>query len=149
MARSRNSRCGAGPVLRLAAMPGLCGGLRHGRGQALVETALAIPLLLALVAAIVTYGQVYGAYQTVAVASHAGARKAATGGSADDVRDVVIEALGAAGLDGGATVSVDGVAALAGEPVTVAVAAGVASLLPFPGVPDPMIVSAQTVMRKE
>ena len=139
--RLRGKRCEAGPA------PHLIFAVAHG--QAVVETALVVPLLFAMVAAIVTFGRVYGAYQTVAVASHDGARSVATGGSAADGRQVALEALAVAGLDAGATVSVEGSAALAGEAVTVVVAVSVSNALPFPGVPDPVVVAARTVMRKE
>lgn len=118
------------------------------RGQAVLEVALLVPVLVGLLAGIVTFGRVYAAYQTVAVASHDGARVAATGGSAAEVRQTVLEALQAAELEGGATVSVNTPAAT-GEPVTVEVAVCVANGFPLPGVPDPVTVVKRTVMRRE
>lgn len=110
--------------------------------------ALLAPLFLAILAAVVAFGRVYGAYQAVAVASHTGARLAATGGSEDEVRHAVIEALELADLDEGATISLDFPAAT-GEPVTVDVRAAIANPVRLPGLPDPLTLNSRTVMRSE
>ncbi len=116
-----------------------------------------MPLLLALLAGVITFGRVFGAYQTVTVASHDGARMAATGGTADEVRQVVLEALQAAGLDASSSVTIGPEPSVAGEPnataagdaVTVVVTAIVVSPVPFPGVPDTVTLVSRTAMRRE
>ncbi len=54
---------------------------RRGRedGQAIVELALAMPLLLLLITAILQFGQMYGQYETLVNAASAGARDLSLG----------------------------------------------------------------------
>ncbi len=62
-------------------------GLRRARreeGQALVELALAMPLLLLLVMAIIQFGIMLSDYSTLVNASRAGARELALGGTLTD-----------------------------------------------------------------
>ena len=55
------------------------------KGQALVELALIVPILLLLVFGVVEYGRIFAAYLTVANGSREGARIATVGGTNTDI----------------------------------------------------------------
>ncbi len=58
-------------------------------GQAVVELALVVPVLVLLLLGIAEFGRLYGAYLTVEQAAREGARVAALGGSDSDVIQAV------------------------------------------------------------
>jgi Flp pilus assembly protein TadG len=92
------------------------------RGQALVETALALPLLLLVSAGIFEFGRAYQVTQVLTNAAREGARVAVLpGATPEDVQARVTKYLQAGQIDGyaTATVAVD-------QSATVAVAAGTA-----------------------
>jgi len=60
--------------------------IRNNRGQALVEIALILPVLLLLISGVIEFGRVFNAYLTLTHSSREGARAGAVGKS-----DVVIE----------------------------------------------------------
>lgn len=78
-------------------VPGIRKYLRNNRGQALVEFALIVPVLLLLVLGIMEFSMVIHQYMVVAGASREGARAAALGDSNDAVEAAVQNA--ATGLD--------------------------------------------------
>lgn len=110
-------------------------GPRHERGAALVEMAIVTPLLVLLLLGIIEFGWLFGQYNDVRHGTREGARFAAVNaGSTTEIRDAVCAAMdGLSGgmtsitivlnpdLNGGGDVSV-------GEPASIAVTAGVASL---------------------
>ncbi|MBM3268599.1 MAG: pilus assembly protein [Candidatus Sericytochromatia bacterium] len=118
-------------------------------GQALVETALVLPVLLGLIFGIFLFGRVYASYLVVASATRQGARLAAIGRGEAEVRAAVSETLAAAGLASGASVSIAGTDGAAGDPVTVDVVAFLDSPVPVPGLPDPVPLAGRSVMRRE
>ena len=59
---------------------------RNERGQAAVELALILPVLVVIVYAIFQFGQVYLQYQEVSAATSEGARKASNMAAIADVR---------------------------------------------------------------
>lgn len=63
--------------------------IKNNRGQALVEFALIIPVLLLLVVGVMEFGLVINQYMVMAEAAREGARSAALGGSNDTVTTVV------------------------------------------------------------
>ena len=67
----------------------LTGYIKNNRGQALVEFALIIPVLLLLVVGVMEFGLVINQYMVVAEAAREGARSAALGGSNATVTTVV------------------------------------------------------------
>jgi Flp pilus assembly protein TadG len=90
-------------------------------GQALVEFALVLPLLVLLLLGIVQFGQLFGAYLDVLAAARVGARAAALGASASAAEAVATQAADAMGRD--LEVAVTGTSAAdggwaAGSPVT-------------------------------
>jgi Flp pilus assembly protein TadG len=75
--------------------------LREEKGQTMVEFALALPLLLLVMFAVIQFGVTYNDYITLTDATRAGARKAAVSRHEDDPEAVAIEAVenSAGGLD--------------------------------------------------
>ncbi len=75
---------------------------RAGRGQALVELALAIPILLLMVVGVMEFGRAWSMSQVVTDAARQGARMAAllnnSGAGQDSVRRVVRRALQAGNI---------------------------------------------------
>ena len=95
---------------------------REDRGTAIVEMALVLPILLALILGIVEFGRIVNAYVTVEHAAREGARLGITGASDDDIRRRVEETsfpLDPAGL----SVSIDPAPSerTRGVPITVSV----------------------------
>ncbi len=99
------------------------------RGQALVELAIALPLLILILMGIFEFGRAFYTYQVVTNASREGARVAALGGSDSEV---AARAAAAASPAGSAEVSVSPQGSRSrGEPVTVTVSAKVDVAIPF------------------
>lgn len=99
------------------------------RGQALVELAIALPLLILILMGIFEFGRAFYTYQVVTNASREGARVAALGGSDSEV---AARAAAAASPAGTAEVSVNPQGSRSrGEPVTVTVSARVDVAIPF------------------
>ena len=70
------------------------------KGQALVELALILPILLLLVFGVVEYGRIFAAYLTVTNGSREGARIATVGGTDTDIITSVKFRTSAMNLDG-------------------------------------------------
>lgn len=64
--------------------------LRNERGQALVEFALILPILLILIMGIVQFGLVLNAYITIENASREGARRGIVGSSDTEIKNLII-----------------------------------------------------------
>ncbi|HEX8360721.1 MAG TPA: TadE/TadG family type IV pilus assembly protein [Longimicrobium sp.] len=98
---------------------------RAEQGQALVEFALVVPVLLLLVVGIFEFGRAWNAHQAVTDAAREGARAAVIADplmTDDSVKAVVRNALARASLDGSrAEIELTGVGALTGEPARVVV----------------------------
>ena len=97
---------------------------REDAGQSLVEFAMVLPVLLAVVIGIFEFGRAWNVYQVITNAAREGARRAVvpTTASEGEVEDVIQDYLDSAALDGDlADVSVDGFDSGTGTPVTVQV----------------------------
>lgn len=96
---------------------------RRDEGQSLVEMALILPILLALLVGIFEFGRSWNIYQVVTNAAREGARKAVIPTSSTAQVDSVVDAyLVTAALDPDlADVSIDGVELGVGEPAIVRV----------------------------
>jgi len=94
-------------------------------GQALVEFALVVPLLLILLLGVVEFGRAWNVYQVITDAAREAARTAAiddTSVTQDSVIAVVQDALGRAGLDpADASITVAGITDPRGMPSTVSI----------------------------
>jgi Flp pilus assembly protein TadG len=91
----------------------LSGAPRRTRGQALVETALAVPVLLIIMAGIIEFGRAWGMSQVVTDAARQGARTASilndSSADQDSVDTVVERALATGGVDpDDAVIDIDG-----------------------------------------
>lgn len=82
-----------------------CKKRKHHKGQALVEIALVLPIILLLIFGIIEFGRIFNAYIIVYNASREGARYAAIGKKGSDVQTEVTERT--ASLVGGVTVKVN------------------------------------------
>jgi Flp pilus assembly protein TadG len=94
-------------------------------GQAMVEFALVVPLLLILLLGVVEFGRAWNVYQVITDAAREAARSAAIDNpnvTQDSVLAVVQDALGRAGLDpAAAAVTLTGVDDPRGMPTTVSI----------------------------
>jgi Flp pilus assembly protein TadG len=125
--------------------------LQNNRGQALVEMALVLPVLLLILAGTIEFGRVLNQYLVVTAAAREGARAAVVG----DSDAVVIETVkqSAAAIDKGSmTVSVTPADRSRGSAVTVTVTNPVQIMTPlisafFPQ--NPLPVQGQVIMRME
>ncbi|MDD3850658.1 MAG: TadE/TadG family type IV pilus assembly protein [Firmicutes bacterium] len=134
-------------------MKNFCQGVkRDSGGQALVETALVIPLLLLLLMGIIQFGLIFNTDFILTNASRAGARAAMLGKSDTEIETIVEGAV--AGLDT-AKLTVDTTPSEGsrsyGDPVTVEVRYQLDLIVPlFDGIlTDPMHLKASTTMRME
>lgn len=121
------------------------------QGQALVELAIALSILMMVVLGIVEFTRIGYSYILVAHASREGARQGALRGSDDQIYQVVDQALAALG-NVPITVSIDPMndARQRREPVEVQVTVQLPLITPLKAVlPDPLAIRGKTVMRVE
>lgn len=99
-------------------------GRREEAGQSLVEMAVVLPILLALVVGIFEFGRAWNVHQVLVNAAREGARKAVIPTSLEsDVHDTIGVYLGSAGLDPEAgEISISGMDDGIGNPTTVRIA---------------------------
>lgn len=123
---------------------------RKQAGQALVETALVMPVILAMMLGIFGFGRLFNAQLVITNASREGARVGALGHSDDHVKQAVVTYLGGAGLtDPGAAVTVSHPQSPDGTDVSVRISYPFKSAIALPGVPDPLYLTSGAVMRVE
>jgi len=120
------------------------------QGQATVEMALVLPVLLLLLTGIIQFGIIFNAYITVAHASREGARVAAVGGSDSEITTTVLQRAENLANEQLA-VQITPFARTRGTPVTVQVDYSIPVEIPLIAdlLPNPFVISAQTVMRTE
>lgn len=118
-------------------------------GQALVETAVALPLLYAMVWAVFGFGRLYTAQLAITNATREGARIGALGSNPPAIAQAVRNYLSAAAVQGDPAVNVTGAGGQSGSPVKVAVTVPITNPLPIPGLPASVPLSATAVMRIE
>lgn len=121
----------------------------HEDGQALVETALALPVLLAMLLAIFSLGHLFSSQQVVVNATREGARVGTLGKSTDEIKQTIGSYLDSANLKAAAQVDVLGVGSPSGSQLTVKVVYPLKLMIPVPGFPDTVTLKAQTIMRIE
>lgn len=124
------------------------GKIRNQKGQALVEMALVLPILLMLVFGIIEFGRIFNAYIIVSNASREGARYAAVGRSLTDIETDIDNLTSTLG-----TVTIDVTPTDDGESVKVTVTHPLPLITPIIG---PMVsgsnhldIESSTVMRVE
>jgi len=95
-------------------------------GQAMVEFAIVLPLLLMLMIAVFEFGRAYHVYHAVTDAARLGARSAVVadpGTTEDSVYAIVRRALARSSVTGSATITLSGWRAGTGTPATVTIQA--------------------------
>lgn len=121
--------------------------MKHfNRGQALVEAAFVLPVLLTLILGIFAFGHLIASQMVLVNASREGARLAALGKSPGEIEAAIGNCLTGGGL---ASNSAQITCTEAGSQVSVQLGYALPLIVPFPGLPDPFNLRAQTVMRSE
>lgn len=125
---------------------------KNERGQAMVELALVLPILLTLFMGVIEFGRAYHTYLIITSASREGARVAILGGSDASISDRVVAVT--ASLDQSrlqTTVSPFPAERKSGVLATVEVRYRIPLVFPLFDVvlPNPLPLSARTVMRIE
>lgn len=132
--------------------------VRFRGGQALVEFALILPLLLLLVIGLVEFGRAWNAFQVITDAAREGARTAVVANATitqDSVYNVIRGALQRAALDAdAATILLSGVDGPTGEPARVEIRypyrfAFLGPLMNWVGDSETVTLQTVTVMRNE
>jgi len=125
------------------------------RGLALIETALTLPLLLALVVGALEYGWLFFKFQQINGAARHGARIGVTvPATQSQVQTAIDQMMAAANLQASGytvTFSADPAALLPGEVLTITVGVPYANieLVGFPLIPVPASLTGATSMVKE
>lgn len=123
---------------------------RKQRGQALVETALVLPVILAMVLGIFGFGRIFNAQLVITNASREGARLGALGRSDVKIQEAVVKYLSGAALNDPSTqIRVERAASPDGAEVTVSLSYPFQTGLALPGVPNPLYLKSSAVMRVE
>jgi Flp pilus assembly pilin Flp len=122
--------------------------LHSERGQALVETAIVLPVVALLLLAMVDGGRVFAAWIVVTNSAREGARVAAVGGNQTEVMTQVQDAMADVTPF---TVSTDNLGGASGESVTVEVSHDVTLITPLIGaiLGSVVTVDSTAVMRLE
>jgi Flp pilus assembly protein TadG len=123
---------------------------RDQAGQSLVEFGLAMPVLVALLLFIVSCGQLFSTQLVLINAAREGARVGAVGATADAIQSTALAYLKQAGLaDDAAEIEVKGAGAGAGSAVQVKTVYKLSLVVPIPGLPQPVPLETQALMRIE
>jgi len=127
--------------------------LKEGRqGQALVELALALPILIFLVMGIIECGRIFNSYLVITNASREGARAGITGDSDTEIRARVKDAATTLALtDSDITITPEQSLRSRGVPLTVKINYSVTLFTPVLSaiIPNPFPLSSSTTMRVE
>ena len=124
-------------------------GSRGMHGQAVVETALVMPVLLAMIWAVFGFGRMYTAQLAITNAAREGARLGALGNNPPSIVQAVQHYLTGAQVPGTPEVNVAGAGGPSGSAVTVALTVPVSNPVPVPGLPALVDLSASATMRIE
>ncbi|MHB9095211.1 MAG: TadE/TadG family type IV pilus assembly protein [Eubacteriales bacterium] len=128
------------------------------KGQAVVEMALILPILLMVIFGIIEFGRILNTYMIVTEISREGSRKGAVGGTDSEIRTTVRSQVTDAGLDASLVHDSDIVITdpstgtrPRGTSLKVQVSYPVDIIAPYLGplIGDPYIVTSQTTMRVE
>lgn len=122
---------------------------RDEAGQALVETALVMPILIAMIVFIMTVGHLFMSQQVITNVSREGARAGSLGQGETAIKQLIQQQLTAARLEESPVITVQGSGGPSGSQLTVAVSYPLKLLTPVPGIPNPFPLRSQTIMRIE
>ncbi len=123
--------------------------LKNQKGQALVELALVLPVLLILVMGIAAFGQIVSEYVTVNNAARDGARYASVGYSDSSIVQIIASNISKDNLT--ITLSPSALNRVRGAQVTATVSYSVHVDIPIISaiLPNPLRISAKSIMRVE
>lgn len=120
------------------------------RGQALVEAALVLPVLLVMLMAVLSFGLMFTAQLIITNASREGARLGTLGKTKTDIETTISNYMSNAKLTAeSASIAVTGAGGASGTDVTVTVTYPVQLIIPVPGLPNPVNVQSRAIMRIE
>jgi len=120
------------------------------KGQALVEAALVLPVVLALLMAVLSFGSLYSTQIMITNASREGARFGTLGRSDAEIRARVKTYLGGTNLvPDKVSFNLTNAGGASGTDVTVRLTYPVELVIPVPGLPNPLNVTSQATMRIE
>ena len=123
---------------------------RQEHGQSLVEFGLAMPVLVALLLFIVSCGQLFSAQLVLINAAREGARVGAIGAPSEAIQKTALAYLQSAGLgDDKAEIEVKGAQDDPGNSVQVKTVYKLSLVVPIPGLPNPVPLETQALMRIE
>lgn len=125
---------------------------KEKRGQALVELALVLPLIIMLVMGTMEFGRIFHSYLLITNGSREGARAGVTGSTDIQIKDRVKAVTGSLGLDDSQIViTPPEISRTRGVPLTVQVDYSVPLITPLIDifVSDPFPLTASTTMRVE
>lgn len=123
---------------------------RQEQGQSLVEFGLAMPILMALLLFIISCGQLFSAQLVIINASREGARVGAVGSDPSTIQKTALAYLKTAGLaSDNAEIQIKGAQADSGSTVAVKTIYKLSLMVPIPGLPDPVPLETQAMMRIE
>ncbi|MFP5503295.1 MAG: TadE/TadG family type IV pilus assembly protein [Candidatus Sericytochromatia bacterium] len=123
---------------------------RKEQGQSLVEFGLAMPVMMALLLFIISCGQLFSAQLVLINAAREGARVGAVGSTPEAIKKTAIAYMKQAGLsDENATIEIKGAQADSGNSVEVSTVYKLSLMVPIPGLPDPVPLKTQALMRIE
>ncbi len=126
--------------------------IKNGRGQALVELALALPLLILLLFGTMEFGRIFHSYLVLTNASREGARAGIVGADDTGIRTKVKDVGASLRLaDSQIEITPGQVSRSRGVPLTIKVDCQVDLVTPVLNliIPDPFPLSASTTMRVE
>ena len=128
------------------------GFIKNQHGQAMVELALVLPILLILLMSIIEFGRVYHSYLIITNASREGARVAVLGKTDSDITNRVNEV--SSGLDLPelqTTITPSSAARTSGVSTTVEVRYRISLVFSLfdAFVPNPLTITSRTIMRVE
>lgn len=125
--------------------------LRNNRGQAIVELAILLPVLMLILMGILEFGRIFSAYMIISHASREGARTGSVGGS--DIEIIAAVQGTSPTLDlSNMTITISTPAGRdRGDPLTVKIDYDVDLMVPLLGnvVGDPVSMDAETTIRIE
>ena len=122
---------------------------KRERGQAVVETALVIPVIFAMILGVFSLGHLFSSQLIGPTARGGGARWGALGRPESRVRATVKAYLAGAGLKAEPQIAITTQKHSDGDSLNVDVTYPVKLLFTVPGVPNPVMLNAAAVMRVE
>ena len=125
--------------------------IKGKKGQAMVEMALILPILLLLVFGMIDFGRVFNGYLVATAASREGARVAILSSGNDNSIETAVRAASSTLDQTKLTVTTTPATRVSGDPVTVSVTYNIDIITPLINtfLMNPLPINCQTTMRVE